>query len=179
MTRTDRLFFALWPEPDIAQSIYHASAALVPEHRGRRILPEQLHLTLAFLGSIETERLACVKNVADKLTGNTFRLSFDTPGFFPKPQVVWLGMQEIPPALQVLQAHLTLGLQQTCELQLDTRPYVPHLTLWRKVKQVDLPSGISPVMWPVRRFVLAASRTYAEGAHYQILQEWPLKSPQD
>lgn len=179
MTRTDRLFFALWPNTDIAKLIHDTAGAYKSKTQGRRIVEDQLHLTLVFLGSLDATLLPCVKEVADNISLSPFELCMDLPGYFPQPQVAWLGMKSVPLALQTLQVQLGNGLQQHCQIQTDKRAYVPHITLWRKIKQVELPRNISAVNWQVQSFVLASSRTYAEGAQYQILQEWRLNSNQD
>jgi len=76
--------------------------------------------------------------------------------------------------LQVLQQELVNQLSQFCDYVPETRPFVPHITLWRKVKRVQLPEAVVPTVWSVPRFVLASSRTLASGAEYRIEQTWPL-----
>ena len=169
-----RLFFALWPEAALAETIYRATKALVPAHIGRRLPPTHLHLTLAFLGQIHTEQLHCMLPVAEALHAEAFTLQLDEVGHFPKPQVVWLGVTTPPLALQNLQQQLVRNLAQHCGYQPESRAFVAHMTLWRKVKRVDLPMQFAPLDWSVNKFVLAASRTLDTGAEYSILREWSL-----
>jgi 2'-5' RNA ligase len=51
---------------------------------------------------------------------------------------------------------------------------VPHVTLLRNTAGGALPE-CDPVRWPVRDFVLVASRTDADGAHYEVIRRWPLR----
>lgn len=169
-----RLFFALWPEADVAETIYRATQALLPAHTGRRLPPTHLHLTLVFLGHITTEQLQCMLPVAEALHAEAFSLQLDEVGHFPKPQVVWLGVKTQPLALQHLQQQLVRDLAQHCNYQPESRAFVAHMTLWRKVKRLELPAHLTALDWPVNRFVLAASRTVETGAEYSILREWPL-----
>jgi RNA 2',3'-cyclic 3'-phosphodiesterase len=173
-----RLFFALWPEAEVAEAIYRASKALVPAHIGRRLPPTHLHLTLAFLGHITTEQLQCMLPVAEALHAEAFTVQLDAIGHFPRPQVVWLGVKTPPLALQHLQQQLVRDLAQHCGYQPESRAFVAHMTLWRKVKQMRLPQTITPIEWPVTRIVLASSHTLPDGAEYSIMQEWPLTPAQ-
>ena len=50
MTTARRLFFALWPGPDALVAATAAVHRLVPPGTGRPQRPDQLHLTLEFLG---------------------------------------------------------------------------------------------------------------------------------
>jgi RNA 2',3'-cyclic 3'-phosphodiesterase len=170
-----RLFFALWPEVAVAETIYRASQSLVPTHTGRRLPPTHLHLTLAFLGHITTEQLHCMLPVAAALHAKAFSLQLDEVGYFPKPQVVWLGVKTQPPALRHLQQQLVSDLAQHCGYQPEPRAFVAHMTLWRKVTHMEVPAHFATLDWPVNKFVLAASRTLETGAEYSILHEWLLQ----
>ena len=174
---SQRLFFALWPEPETAQAIWRAAGSLVPKGVGRRLPPEHIHLTLAFLGSIDAAHQACFRQAAERVQSTGFTLQLDEAGHFPRPQVVWLGTSQMPAALQNLQANLVSELMRQCGFEPEARPFVPHMTLWRKVRRVNLPEMLPPIIWPVSRFVLASSRTLPTGAQYSIVQEWPLSCP--
>lgn len=176
---SQRLFFALWPEPPIALAIWQAASALVPKGVGRRLPPEHIHLTLAFLGSIDEHQQQCMTRAAGQIQGNAFTLQLDEAGHFPRPQVVWLGASQLPLPLQTLQVKLVSELTRQCGFVPDARPFVPHITLWRKVRRVSLPETQSSIAWPVSRFVLARSRTLPSGAEYSIVQEWPLAAVAD
>ncbi|MBI1422954.1 MAG: RNA 2',3'-cyclic phosphodiesterase [Gammaproteobacteria bacterium] len=176
---SQRLFFALWPAPEVAQTIWRSAASLVPKGVGRRLPPQHIHLTLAFLGTISEQQEQCVCRAAAGVRGEGFTLQFDTAGHFPRPQVVWLGVNQLPLALQTLQTQLVSELTRQCGYEPEPRPFVPHLTLWRKVRRVELPATMPPIAWPVSRFVLARSRTLPTGAEYSIVQEWPLAAVQE
>lgn len=157
----------------MAQVIWSATADWVPAG-GRHLSPDQLHITLAFLGSIDETQQQCMRQAASAVSGQRFTLQLDQAGHFPRPQVVWLGASHTPSALQQLQTKLVGQLIRECGFEPETRPFVPHITAWRKVKRVRLPEQIPVLDWPIYRFVLAASRTLPTGAEYSIVQEWPL-----
>lgn len=172
--QAQRLFFALWPEPETAHRIWRATANLVPKGVGRRLPAEHIHLTLAFLGTRDDADQQCLMQAADRVHAEGFDLTLEQPGHFPRPQVVWLGLTSIPPALQELQTKLVNQLTQECGYEPEARPFLPHVTLWRKVKRAALPTLSDPITWPVSHFVLARSRTLPSGAEYAVLQTWPL-----
>lgn len=173
---SQRLFFALWPDPETARAIWEVAGQLVSKVQGRRLSPEQIHLTLAFLGSINTDKTQCMHQAAAQVFGQAFTLQLDTAGHFPKPQVVWLGTSQMPVALKTFQFNLVSQLNRKCDYTPESRPFVPHITVWRKVKRVLLPEYLSPLKWPVDRFVLARSRTIPSGAEYSIVESWPLSA---
>jgi len=172
-----RLFFALWPDPETAGSLARVSAGLVSQ-RGRHLAAPQLHLTLAFLGAANAEQQACYRRSADTVRGRSFSLEMDRCGHFPRPQVVWLGPSHIPAALADLQQTLVRELAGHCGYVPESRAFAPHLTVWRKVRRFTAPTAFASTPWPVSEFVLAGSRTLPTGAEYTVLQRWPLTPAQ-
>lgn len=177
-----RLFLALWPDPSLRVAIVAATRDYLPVHAGRRVAPANLHLTLAFLGSVDAGQQACIEAAAAAVADNrpaSFALRLDCLGFWPRPQVLWLGASQTPPALSELVARLNAALP-ACGYQPESRPYVAHMTLMRKLRRGPPASCLSaPVDWPVHDFVLVVSRTLPEGASYTVLARWPLAGPAD
>ena len=68
-----RLFFALWPDAGLRQSIEAARARLYPL-AGRPVDPVQLHVTLAFLGAVPDARVAPLQALCGPVTPFTFEL---------------------------------------------------------------------------------------------------------
>lgn len=174
-----RLFFALWPEAAIAETIIRTTKALLKDTGGKHpVASGQLHITLAFLGHVDAAQHECLLLAASNVHVDSFELVPDTLGYFPRPQVIWLAPRATPPALNALVTQLLTGLSQ-CEVRLESRPFVPHMTLQRKARHAATAPHIEPVSWPVREFALAQSVTYPEGAQYRILKKWPLRAGQD
>jgi 2'-5' RNA ligase len=59
-----RLFYALWPDTPLANTLSTWATQAQPHSRGRAMRTETLHMTLAFLGSVE-------KEIADELIAAT------------------------------------------------------------------------------------------------------------
>ena len=47
---SDRLFFALWPDPDLRQALRTRLDRIAPLNEGNSSVPTQWHVTLEFLG---------------------------------------------------------------------------------------------------------------------------------
>ena len=167
-----RLFFALWPEPALREALVRLSRRVV-RGKGRAVAPDNLHITLAFLGWIEHERLPCLREAAGSVTAPRFELVLERLGYWPGPRVLWAAPAEIPAPLITL----ALGLQRAlgaCGWQPESRPFSPHLTLARKARHRPKVTMVEPVRWPVERFCLVESTTDPEGARYEVLDCWAL-----
>lgn len=170
---TQRLFFALWPDPELQQRLSNAAAALLPD-LGQRVRAENLHATLAFLGDTNQDQRSCVEAVADELRGTAFTLRFDRFGYFRRPQVAWLGCTATPPALSRLAAALGDGCG-ACGFPPEDRRYEVHLTIARRVPRDPGRPPIMAVDWSVDRFALMESVSDEGGVRYSPLRFWPLK----
>ncbi len=171
-----RLFFALWPPPEVVRGLRRLQVRELAQVPGRRIDPERLHLTLRFVGPVAAPVADCLRRAAAAVRISPFTLHIDRLGAFPRAKVVWAGVARPPPELLALAAALEAACQG-CGLPAETRDFAPHLTLLRKahrhLPRTDTP--IEPLVWPVTEFVLAASETRPEGALYRILARWPLR----
>ena len=128
--------------------------------RGRFTRPDNLHLTLVFLGELPSpqpvqallEELACPP---------PFPLRTAPPGRFRRKggDVWWLGVERSPQLLE-LQAGLERALRQA-GFPLEARPYTPHITLARQVKSPPNPLerlSLPALETTVRRVTLFSSQ---------------------
>lgn len=168
-----RLFFALWPDDSVRARIAAVTAEL-PVRQGRRVPPENLHITLEFMGYVEGSARACAEAVADSLAAAPFEIRFDQLGFWPGPRILWLGASMIPESLIRLQSLLHEGLMQ-CGMELEDRPFKAHMTLMRKASLAGRIGAIDPIDWRVECFVLVESATHSDGAVYRVLKTWKLR----
>jgi 2'-5' RNA ligase len=169
-----RLFFALWPETELQQALYQAGNRLHQRCGGRRTRRENIHLTLAFLGAVEAERLQRVTSVADQIVLPRFEMSFDRLGWWRQNQVAWAATSETPRPIIDLVKQLQLGLAAE-GFKFDDRRFVPHITLLRKA---NCPPGVidsPPIVWHAQEFVLVRSTLLEDGPHYAIEKRWPLQ----
>ncbi len=80
---TDRLFFAIFPDPDTASSIAALVQALHCEHElhGKPLRPERFHVTLHHLGDyvgLPQDVVASAKEVSNRVKGPMFDVAFDS-----------------------------------------------------------------------------------------------------
>lgn len=167
----ERWFFAIWPEPGAREALTGQLDALIPP-RARRTHPLDLHLTLVFLGEIDTERLRCAEAAAGALRGDPFPLRIDRVGWFPRSRVLWCGPSTTPAPLQGLFADLQDQLR-TCGFTPESRPYQPHVTLARDVRRRPQIRPLAPVEWTVSTLVLAAGQSGGV-PRYQVHRRWRL-----
>lgn len=167
-----RLFFALWPDAAVCAAL-DAAAREYGRDTGRLMPPQNLHLTLAFLGELTAEQRACMEAVAGTVTGQPFVVILNRLGFWPRPRVLWAGAEDIPAALEDLVAGLNRALA-SCGYQPETRPFQAHVTLARKASRPPRQIAIAPIRWTVRDFCLAQSVPGERGSEYRVLRRWPL-----
>ena len=170
---TQRLFFALWPEPALQQRLAQAAEALLPRAAGRRVRAENLHCTLVFLGAVETAQRLCLEDAASLVRAEPFTLMLDRLGYFRRPQVAWLGCTTTPAALQALVTGLSYG-AASCGFPPEQRPYEVHLTVARKLRRDPGRLPLLPIVWPVKQFALMESVSESDGVHYRPLRFWDL-----
>jgi 2'-5' RNA ligase len=170
---TQRLFFALWPDSRVRENL-EGYFPLLRGCGGRKVPPQNLHITLAFLGSVDANTRDCLIAAADEIELPSFAMQLDQLGFWRRPQVVWLGSEELPPELADLVGALKKAML-TCGLEPESRPFRIHLTLMRKAHRGPREQNIPRLDWPVEHFALVASETRPEGASYQVLKSWELE----
>jgi len=167
-----RLFFALWPSEEVRSGLAEVIASL-DVRRAKPVPAQNLHSTLLFLGSVTAQTRICAEKVGEGIAGQPFELRLDQIGFWPKSGILWLGAREMPESLTALVRDLHLGIAG-CGIDLDARPFKPHVTLMRKALGVRRERRLDPITWRVDDFALVESKTTPDGAHYRVLTRWRL-----
>jgi 2'-5' RNA ligase len=164
-----RLFLALVPPPETRASLARLARSL--RHGGRAVPAANLHITLAFLGTVTAGRARDAAAVADGFAGSGgFELCLETVGHWPRPRVLWCAPQRTPAALASLAGALAAALRAR-GFELERRRFAAHLTLARKVSHYAGHNRLrEPVLWDVDSMQLVASRTRPEGARYRVLR---------
>lgn len=170
---TQRLFFALWPDPALRRRLFRDTRRLVRRSGGRPVAEENLHLTVLFLGSTDAQRRGCFEAAAAALCTPRFTLVVDTVGFWPGARVLWLGSAHPPQPLLTLARSLREACT-ACGLPPEARAFRPHVTLARKVAQWKGAVAAAPLSWPVGELCLVESITDRAGARYRVVRRWPL-----
>lgn len=168
-----RLFFALWPDAGVRDTL----AALAAEAQtvcGGRVTPrEKIHLTLFFVGDFARSRLAALEAAAASLSTAPFDLALDLLGHWRHNRIVWAGASKCPPALAALAHDLQAALARA-GVHGEERPYVPHITLVRNAARAPDVAALPTCAWRAREFVLVESVPAARGVRYDVCACWPL-----
>ena len=132
-----RAFIAIEVPSELQRAIADSTAALksaLPKPLIRWVIPQNVHLTLKFLGDVSP---ASLEKLAETLklevcTYSMFALSVGGLGAFPtprRPRVIWIGL-ETPPVMQALWRAV-----ETVAARLgytpEERPFSAHLTIGR------------------------------------------------
>jgi 2'-5' RNA ligase len=147
----------------------------------RWINQNQLHLTLHFLGDVSQEKIPLLKQHLSNETKNhpTFELQCNKLIFIPvhHPHVISLSIQ-LNNALADLFKDLKQEIQ-ALNIQLEDRPYLPHITLGRikeKLSDWQLSSDNLPFFQKVNEVVLFQSELTEAGSVYTALARMQLHS---
>lgn len=175
--KSARLFFALWPDDTVRARLVGVMDSLRREVAGRWVKPDNLHITLAFLGDVDAERWPELRRIGVELAGQGFSLALDHVQFWPRNGIVCLAPRQTPPALTVLAADLS-GRLRGAGFSIESRAYKAHLTLARKGRseRTFLPLD-EPVIWVPQAVRLMESRLGRDGSTYIRRGSWPLAVP--
>jgi len=110
--------------------------------------PENIHITLIFLGDTEEEKIGLIrKMLAKKCDGfGNFNLTLKGAGVFRNysdPRILWIGIESSENLIR-LNSLMVSGLRETGIITED-RPFNPHLTLGR-IKRIDDKQGLKSVI---------------------------------
>lgn len=172
--KRQRLFFALWPG-ERARTTLDQSAGKLLGKRVKRVVAPNLHITLAFAGSVSAAVHRCLEAAADDIQVPCFELCIDRVGHWPRPRILWAGPTHVPGDLWLLAGALRQALED-CGIEAETRPYQPHVTLARKVSKRPEGAGFPPFYWSISHFSLVESVTDPVGVRYRVLRSWALGS---
>lgn len=169
---SQRLFFALWPDDGVRAELARLCDRACPRE-SRRVKPENLHVTLVFLGATTADQRSCVEGVAGEIRVPRFGLAVDRIGWWRRPQVLWAGCSGTPEPLRDLVTGLRSGCAQ-CGFAPQERPFEVHATLARHVRRESPVVPFDPIAWAVDRFSLVESRLSPGGSEYRVLRSWRL-----
>jgi 2'-5' RNA ligase len=172
------LFFALWPDPEAQNALAHATQKAIAAAKGRPVRTENLHITLAFLGSVPEADLEKVEAIATDIAAETGRvtveITLNSIEYWKKSQLLCATAQAAPRgALPVVANAWSKALKLrlvTAGFAPDLKPFQPHVTLARKVWHATHTRALQPVVWNFTGFALIESRTHADGAVYTVLR---------
>ena len=180
-----RLFVALEIPSEVRENLAAFPKSLrALSSQPRWVRPENLHLTLKFIGEVAPEKLGAIRSALSAVhSDQAVTINFRGLGFFPnekQPSVFWAGI-DASPNLKTL----AMDIDQTTEklgIPREQRPFSPHLTLARFE-----PPGLSDKLRATiqenagrefgslctNQFHLIESKLEPAGAEYTTLESFP------
>ncbi len=189
-----RLFLAVDLDEPLRQSAGRMadrirSAAAIRQARAVTwVEPENLHVTLHFLGEIEDVRARdLIQRLAPPLAAPAFEMGLGRAGVFPPqgpPRVVWIGIEPGASAMDAVHRELAERLT-TADVPVERRPLRAHVTIARLKQPVfadlrGLASGAAPAAagrCRVEHVTLYRSHLGPHGPRYEALARIPLTCP--
>lgn len=168
-----RLFFALWPNEQTRQKVADITN-LLDAAAIKKYHPENLHVTLLFLGNVESSVEQQLRQRVNKVIAEPISITFDQFSFWSKPAVLCLTATNIP-VMFVRLVDAIRELASDCGINIQQPHNNPHITLARKAKTKPA-IDFDPVLLEAQSFVLVQSISTQDGSHYQVLQRWSLQS---
>jgi 2'-5' RNA ligase len=206
--QTKRLFMGFSVNTTAKKSLIELQDTLL--HRlnpkALSIAADNFHLTLAFLGPLQTADIPALIHLMDAVPKTEFSLSLDKIAFWPAPKILCLTGASCE-SLDLLEqnTHKVLSplLTAVSSAPCHSRPYAPHISLFRKVKSYqaqhsqerghydDVISRLGKLTFSPSQLHLyeSSSQTKAEQVpklespssqvQYTILHSWPLTNADD
>jgi RNA 2',3'-cyclic 3'-phosphodiesterase len=190
---TLRLFVAIYPPSKVASCIVGFQKRLrnlIPEAWVRWIEPDQIHLTLKFLGRVRSDQLPKIQETLEEVCcqAEAFEVRAEGVGCFPgsrRPSIIWIGMAESGKDFSLLKTRLDSGLS-FIEAD-DKKPFRPHMTIGRvKTDRLSELTKLSSVLkktnlektdkWLVKEVHLVESHVSSNGATHHTLQKFQLQN---
>ena len=158
----------------------------------RWVRPDGIHLTLKFLGDIETSTVEGILAAMERASMGKGPLTLGLSGIgaFPttnNPRVIWVGLKGEVERLKELQAHVDRELFSAQGISREARPFTPHLTLGRERDRVSAEQRrnagaamakvdeVADVWWRIEELNLVRSTLTPSGAEYSLLGSWKLQ----
>ena len=182
MNETIRCFIAIELSPEIRDTLREIQSDLKKSVVGVKwVKPENIHLTLKFLGHINPSTVEEVKSALTEIASHVkpFTIRLSSPGAFPSlgsPRVIWVGIdkgdkESIDLAGRIEEKTALLGIEK------ENRAFHPHLTLARVnfLKDKDLLKNafsslkVPPAEMTASKLTLFQSTLTREGSIYTVL----------
>jgi RNA 2',3'-cyclic 3'-phosphodiesterase len=142
-----RSFIAVEIPVEIQSAIAQSIAPLIktlPKPLIRWVDPQNVHLTLKFLGDVSSANLVRLAEAikVEAASHEIFSMSVGGIGAFPthgRARVIWIGL-DAPPALAALQRGVDAVAAQL-GYPTEERPFSPHLTIGRVAQNASAPDS--------------------------------------
>lgn len=130
-----RLFIGISFKENILVELIKVSNRLQENSiKGNFTYKENLHLTLAFLGEVDSDRVYEIEKVMKSIEIAPFIIRLSQLGNFKRSRgnIYWIGVKE---SVELCKLYEDLSNKlRNCGFAFENRPYTPHLTIGRNVR---------------------------------------------
>jgi RNA 2',3'-cyclic 3'-phosphodiesterase len=177
-----RLFFALWPDEPQRAALVRATAKAVKSCGGRPVPAANLHVTLAFIGSVPEPRLTELQILARRVAAACpqdapLMLCFAEIAHWTRAQILCALAAEVSAGARTLSAGFK-DAAAAAGFTPDLKPFQAHVTVARKVLHAPRRPALRPLTWCFDAFALVDSRTESTGPVYSVVESYPLVKAQ-
>ena len=161
------------------KSTVHSSTNII-----KWIPPENIHLTLSFLGNISDKDIPnIVQSLENCITSKYFKIKIESTGVFPSanfPKILWIGIGKGADDLTSLQQDIEISVRKFKGIYRREK-FMPHITIARirrSRRKIDvlpfLNTVYSPTELDVNSICLYESKLFPEGAQYTLLNAFQI-----
>lgn len=101
---------------------------------GKPVPVENFHITLSFFGSIHDDQMEALTEQLHSIRANPFSLELAELGVFVKPQILYISLKPSEELYRLVKQ--CRNINALLNLKRETRAYFPHITLFRKHREV-------------------------------------------
>lgn len=174
-----RLFVAVEIPDEIREKV-HALAEELPKDAVKVVEPQNIHLTLKFIGNFPEDKIQELESRLSGVKSGQFDCTVSGVGVFPSQdyiRVVWAGLNcnEMQKLAEIIENALE-GL-----VKKETRPFSSHVTIARVRKKIDAKQFLEKHKseefgsFAVSGFILMQSELSRGGPVYTPLKKFPLE----
>ena len=167
-----RLFLALRLPDDTLESLVAWQARQLS---GGRLAPrDNLHLTLAFLGSRPEGELQPILDLLGWAARDAEPAALEVTGYRETRSVGMLTLRDVSGAAAALAERLHGELEELGVYRRETRPWLPHVTVLRFRQRPRLRPETPELGWVSSDAAAFLSRLHPSGALYEVLKSFRL-----
>ena len=164
-----RLFLALRLPDDVVSNLTAWQAReLGDTDRVRLVPPDNLHVTLAFLGARPAEELPAILDVLTRAAGAAAPAPLGVDGYRETRSVGMLTLRDETRAATVFAGRLHENLASLGVYRPEARPWLPHVTVVRFRERLRLRPALPEAEWVSSDAAAFLSRLHPSGARYEV-----------
>ncbi len=165
-----RYFFALWPDEATKDALATQADLLTQTTHCRPSLPQNLHLTLAYLDTLTPEECDRIKSFNCPLA--PFELKLTAALHWPELALAYFNPA---PSNSLKALHDFLNQHLLAQgFKPERRAFLPHITLARDYQNTLAADLFKPTHWFVHELCFVQSTPHPDTSDYQIITRTPL-----